>query len=278
MAPSGNQYRQILQDTLETRCQKNPRYSLRSFARDLGISAPRLSRVLNGHHGLSGDAAIGIAQRLGLSSKEQELFVALVEGEHARISSVRDSAQKRAQELSSVFNSLSVDSFRVIADWYHLAILELTLVEGFISETAWIADQLNISEIEIKGAIERLLRLDLLEFRAGRLRATGSNFVNPEGLPSDAVRKFHSQILDRAKQSLDFQSVDEREFSNLTISIEESDLPRVKKMIREFTRKVNGTLSASSRKTQVYNLSIQFFGLQRKPETTSLKSNRRAKK
>lgn len=261
-------YRQILRDALEDRCQKNPRYSLRSFARDLDISAPRLSRVLNGHHGLSGNAAREIAKRLNLSPSERELFGVLVESEHARASLARDSARTRANELSATFQSLGLDSFRVISDWYHFAILELTLVGGFQSNPAWIADQLGITQIEAKGAIERLLKLDLLLEVNGKWRATGSNFANPEGLPSDAIRKFHRQVLERAGQALEFQGADERESSNLIIAIDEGALPKARKMIREFTRKFDAELSRTQRKTRVYNMAIQFFGLQRRPETS----------
>jgi uncharacterized protein (TIGR02147 family) len=189
-----------------------------------------------------------------------------VESEHARASVARDSARTRANELSTTFQSLGLDSFPVISDWYHFAILELTLVEGFQSNPAWIADQLGITQIEAKAAVERLLKLDLLLETNGKWRATGSNFANPEGLPSDAIRKFHRQVLERAGQALEFQSAAERESSNLIIAIDESVLPKARKMIRDFTRKFDAELSRTQRKTQVYNMTVQFFSLQRRPE------------
>jgi uncharacterized protein (TIGR02147 family) len=269
MTTTTKDYRKILRNELEDRCQKNPRYSLRSFARDLGVSAPRLSRILNGRHGLSGEAAREIARRLNLSPSEQELFGTLVESEHARTSIVRNAARVRASELNTAFQALGLDSFRVISDWYHLAILELTLVEGFQSDPAWIADQLGITQIEARSAVDRLLKFDLLKKTGGALRATGSNFANPEGLPNDAIRKFHRQILARADQALNFQGAEERESSNLTIAIDESTLPKARKLIREFTRKFDRELSQASKKTRVYNLTVQFFGLQRKQEIVS---------
>lgn len=251
-----------MQEVLETRCQRNPRYSLRAFARDLGISAPRLSRVLNGLHGLSVAAAQEIASRLGLSKAEQALFCALVESEHARAPVRREAARKRASELETDFESVGVDSFRAISDWYHLAILELTLVEGFEDSATWIARELGITTIEARGAIDRLIRLELLERNAGKLRATGSHFVNPDGVPSDAVRKFHSQVIARALQSVDLQTAAERELSSLTLAIDESDLPQARGLIREFTRRFGALVGKGTRKTRVYNLSVQFFGLQ----------------
>lgn len=265
MKPVELNYRTQLRETLEERCQKNPRYSLRAFARDLNISAPRLSRILNRRHGLSVDAARTIAARLDLSRPEQELFCALVESEHGRASISRATAKKRASELAATFKSMSIDSFRFISDWYHLAILELTLVEGFKSQPAWIAQQIGITQGEASAAVERLLRMNLLENDQGTLRATGDHFINPLGTPSDAVRKFHAQILSRAQQALEFQTVEEREFSNLIVALDDESLPRVRELIREFTYRINKEVSNCKPKTRIYNLSIQFFGLQERP-------------
>jgi hypothetical protein len=65
-------YRDLLKRELESRCGRNPRYSLRAFAKDLGLSAPRLSHVLNGRFGLSRAAAEAIADKLGLVGVEAE--------------------------------------------------------------------------------------------------------------------------------------------------------------------------------------------------------------
>ncbi|MGE0617107.1 MAG: hypothetical protein AB7P04_15865 [Bacteriovoracia bacterium] len=46
-------YRELLKAALAQRIQKNPAYSLRAFARDLGISPGHLCEVLSGKHRLS---------------------------------------------------------------------------------------------------------------------------------------------------------------------------------------------------------------------------------
>ena len=59
---------------LESRCQRNPKYSLRAFARDLAISAPRLSRVLSGTEGISRSAATSL-EAPGFVKEETTTFV-----------------------------------------------------------------------------------------------------------------------------------------------------------------------------------------------------------
>ncbi len=57
--------RSFLRLEFERRLKRNPRYSLRAFARQIGLQPARLSYVLSGKHGLSRDAAALIASRLG---------------------------------------------------------------------------------------------------------------------------------------------------------------------------------------------------------------------
>ena len=59
--------REILSDALNERISINPGYSLRAFARDLGISPQLLSNVINGKRGMSADLATRIAGKINLS-------------------------------------------------------------------------------------------------------------------------------------------------------------------------------------------------------------------
>lgn len=247
------------------RCQKNARYSLRAFARDLGLSASRLSHILSGRYGLSGKAAEGIAKRLGLNASEQEHFCTLVESRHARSKSLRIAASTKL-ESSQYYQSVGVDSFKLISDWYHLAILELTLTSGFDHSVGGVAKSLGISIHEAESAIARLKRLGMLEEKRKKLVPTGNYFTNPSGVPSDAVRKFHHQMLAKAQDSLVLHSTDERDFSNITVAIDESDLPRAREIIKKIRTELDQELSAGKKKTRVYNLSIQFFPLQQAAE------------
>lgn len=72
-------YRVWLKAEFAERCQRNPGYSLRSFARDLKILPSRLGDILHGHQGMSVTVAKALASRLAWSESEREHFAALVE-------------------------------------------------------------------------------------------------------------------------------------------------------------------------------------------------------
>lgn len=260
---TNNDYVDILKDHLSDRCKRNKGYSLRAYARDLGISPQRLSHILNGRHGLSPKSAALIANSLGLNESETAYFCALVEKKHARSKSVKDEANKKLNEMKSFYKDLSIDHFKIVADWYHFAIMELSLTESFSTNPKWIAKTLAITEIEAKMAIERLLRLELMEInKKGVLKITGNFFADPKGTPSSALRQFHKQLMQKAHDAITIQPVETRDYSSTVIAINEDDLPLAKLELKNFREKFDKKLSSNNKKTKVYCLGMQFFCLQ----------------
>ena len=121
-------YRLILQEHFEARKQRNPAYSLRAYARDLGWSVSRLSETFAGKAGLSEAKADTVAKRLALPANERDLFKAMVAAQHAKSPRVREQATAKVRQIrkQTGLTRVSVEAFQVIRDWYHLAILELT--------------------------------------------------------------------------------------------------------------------------------------------------------
>ena len=68
-------YRFILATELTRRQSRNPSYSLRSFAKALGISATALSEALNGKRCLRRDSAQKIADRLAIPPEDRPKFI-----------------------------------------------------------------------------------------------------------------------------------------------------------------------------------------------------------
>jgi len=265
-------YRNYLARVFEERCQRNPRYSLRSFARDLEFSPPRLSGVLNGKFGLSRAAAEKIAKILPMNADERAWFCDSVEAEHARSPALRARALDRLESAKSSFQNLGADQFRVISDWYHFAILELTQIETYRrGDAAAMAKRLRITPHEVEQAIGRLLEFDLLvEDAAGKLGITGSFFANAEGTPSDAIRSHQIQLLRRAEQAVHDQTVEEREIRSLTVALSPSQLVEFKRLIADFQKKVQARADVDpGPKTEVYALAIQLFRLTEKKTDVS---------
>ena len=259
-----NNYRFILLHELEKRALKNPRYSMRAFARDIGISAPRLSDILKQRYGLSKSAALSIAGKLGFNQKETTYFCDLVESQHGRSDAIRKKALERAQSNIKNYSQLSIDQFQVIADWYHYGILELSKTRDFQSNEEWISKRLEITPVLAHAAIERLIRLKLLgRSDKGILTAINQYVAGPDGIPSEAVRAFHTQIMEKAKNSIQKQSVQERDLSSLVLAFDPKKLDEARAMIKDFRRKFAATFGTTGECENVYCISVQFFNLEK---------------
>lgn len=244
------------------RVSRNHKYSLRAFARDLGIAPSRIVEILQYKRGLSRTGASRIGRALGLKEKEIEIFLNQVDSVHGRSAMIRSRAVKALTEMGSQTHTvLRGDLFKLIADWYHYAILELTAVEDFQSDSSWIAERLDLPKTVVIAAIDRLQRLGLLFEIKGRLQPSEEMTYSTSDIPSDGLKKHHEQILDKAKDAIFCQSLEQRDFSSMTMAIRRQDIPRAKAMIRRFRREMSTELEQGHGKNVIYSLAIQFFQL-----------------
>lgn len=246
---------EILRKVLVERIQRNPAYSLRAFARDLGVSHTYLSLVINGRKRLSAKRAYLFAQSLALPS---DAFMGFF---HDAMNEAK--AQKKAKkDLVRESVQLEVDRFRTVSQWYHVAILDLTNVKGFKSDPQWIAEKLGISATECKSAIERLERLGLLKKINGKMKKTDAVLVIPTSYSTSAVKSFHEQMIHRALGALSADSFDSRDITGTTMAIDPALLPLAKKKIQKFRREMLRLLSVGD-KASLYQLNVQLFSLTR---------------
>jgi len=272
MHSGGKTYRDLLKREFAARCARNPHYSLRAFARDLKFLPSRLSDVLNGRQGLSELSARHIAGGLSLSENERTWFSASVESHHARSRVRRRIAETSLEKMEDGgrYKRLREDIFAVVADWYHFAILELTAVKGFRQDPRWIGRRLGIGTSVAELALERLEAVGLLKREGDMFVPTSSFVASPDEIPSEAVKRHHQQILEKAATALALQPVAEREFSANTLAIDPADLPAIKEDLKNFRRRLERKYKKSPNRTRVYCLAQQFFSLT--PETLEEKN------
>ena len=256
-------YRDVLKEALSQRCASNPLYSLRAFARDLKISPSQLSLILGGKKGLSAVRAKAAAKALGFDERESQYFCTLVDSAHARSKAAKIAAKSRLVQLTVPQDGmqLQLDAFRAVSDWYHFAILQLMKLTAWREDPKWIAAQLQINATEAERSLERLERLELIEKKNGRYAVCEDSVFAPDGIPSDAVKKFHKQILEKATTALIHQDLDRRYFNTTLLPVDSADLPRARKRIKDFHQKFTNEFSRKQKLNRVYCLAVQLFDL-----------------
>jgi uncharacterized protein (TIGR02147 family) len=245
------------------RHSKNQSYSLRAFARLIGMPSGRLSQFFSGKRQLTLNTGTKISEALGFSTEERRKFLALIESQRAlakRIDDQTDQKFSRIKDRESI--ELSVAEELVVCDPIHFAIIALMETTDFRSERQWIAQRLGRTSIEIRDAITNLVAVKLVhESASGKLslvKVKNGVVRTRSDVSSKALQNAHKKIMKEASSTLKEVNILMRDMSSMTIAIDVKNIQKAKLLIRDFRRKLAVMLEEGDQ-TEVYRLAIQLF-------------------
>jgi uncharacterized protein (TIGR02147 family) len=252
-----------IKEDLSKRQKANPRYSLRAYARHLGLHSATLSMVLKGQRSLPAKNITQVAQKLALAPKDQSLFFESFYKIKSKLDDIKVDLESDKRFL------LDESYYKVIAEWEHYALLTLFDLSEFNPTIDQISERLTISTTRAEVVLNNLISSGLVKTDgAGKLVATHEQVRTTSDIKSSALRQSHLESLELAKKKLEDIEVALRDFSSTTVAIDLEKLPEAKTIIREFRQKMTALLRDGENKSEVYQLAIQFYPL------TNLKSKK----
>lgn len=235
--------KEILNYTHKKRQAVNVRYSRNAFARDLGVSPTALSQYLSGKRSLS-----------PINLRRIEKSLCFPAGYINQIKTNVDHAGTAVQ--------INLDTFSLVAEWQHFAILNLVEIEN-IKSTLEISHRLGISQEQAHSAIDRLLKLGFLKKNKGVFQRTHFSLDAGTDIPSEALRKHNREKMELAIESLEKTAMEDRDVSSLTLTFDLKKMSQIKNEIKRFKKRI-GSLCRPDQASEVYSLNIQFFPLSKK--------------
>jgi len=260
---------EFLLAALKEKQRTNPRFSLRAWSDQIGFSSPAtLSLILNKKRKLKPQQAVKIRKALQLDPDASRYFDLLVQYEGTRSIEEKEFYESILNTLrpEKKFSPFDLDQFRLISDWYHIALLEMVKLADFQEDPKWICKRLtfSISPTQIREAIERLMRLGFLKRLKGRLVRTRTNIETPTDIPSEGLRHFHAQMIQHALVALKTQPIHERDITAHTMVVSKAKLKQAKQIIRQFRKKLANFFESAKNGDEIYQLNIQLFKLTNK--------------
>lgn len=240
---------QILRDEFTLRCNSNPRYSIRSFARFLDVSHSSISLFMAGKRSFSKETAKKIATKLNLSPVETQILMK------------KNDPFLSSQASSNEEVDIDLETFSMISDWVHFAILSLLEIKDSKFDSTWLAKRLNIEKAQAQVAMERLIKLNLVKEVRGRTKQTGSPIRLDNKVSTKATKNFQKQLLEKSLHSLETDPLDVRNHSSITMAIDPKSIPHAVERIKDFRRELFKELESFGTPSEVYNLSVQLFPL-----------------
>lgn len=262
-------YRSFLKAHLDQALKEKPGYSLRAFAQELGLTHAAFSQVFKGVRNFSEERALEIAEKLGLKGDEKEYFHSLVLSEVSRLPQERIDHSQRVSQLKNKVKAqlLPADSFRVIADWYHIPILMMGDLSDQEPGPEWVARRLGISLEHASKALDRLERLDLIEVKPDGMWKQKANrlVLNTTQIPRDDLINQFEVFSKMAITAMREQDTSERISLTSTIAFPSKNISKALEVTEEYFRKIEALSSEFSedQADEVYHLSTHFFRMTR---------------
>lgn len=242
-------YQSFLSEQLDLRKKKNPRFSLRAFAKIIEMSPGQLSKLIHGKLEMSPAQATKIIEKLRPDEKDANH---LLQDIHPLL------GLKVVEPIITKSSLLAEDEFKLISDVSHFALLSLIRLKENSSNPLWISEKLGISNEAASGALKRLMRLGLVWRKNDRLERSSTPITTSKDIPSTAIKAYHKQNLNLAIEKIESTAVEDREYSAITMAIDPRKIKKAKKMIIEFTEKLSAELE-SNNPSEVYTLAVQLF-------------------
>jgi uncharacterized protein (TIGR02147 family) len=265
-------YKDFLLREFRLRKRRNIAYSMKAFARDLGLQGSKLSEILAGKKGLSVDRARRVAGALRLSSRETDLFVTMVMAAHSRSLADREKSRAKLQKQTVLRGAvIDAERFQAIADWHHFAILEILGMKGSGRDVKSLAERLGLTQDRIKESLTRLEAMGLVENDENSWRNREAVIETSDDISSTAIREHHHQMLEKGQSALNLD-VELREFQSLMTGFDLSDVPEAKQYLRNVITEFTNRFGARNSGQNLYALCVQFFPLDKNKKVTRGKS------
>lgn len=238
-----------LNQTYEDRKQKNSRYSLRSFARDLNISSGRLVTILNKRE-LPGKITL------------EKIFKHLDTPDSIKEDISKDlhraKLNPKTQSYEKVLEPVQLEQ---MGKWQTWAVYTLMQREDFDGTSEWISEKSLIDHELVVQCLTNLNKIELIQKIDGLYSRKIKNVTSGTGFPSKVLREVHKQFIQRGLMAIDNVDLKMRDITGVTVCIDPEKIDQARLLISEFRSKMVTLVSSESSNSELYQLSVQFFPL-----------------
>ncbi|MBI3541777.1 MAG: TIGR02147 family protein [Deltaproteobacteria bacterium] len=249
-----------------------PGWSYGSWARTLGLkNTSSITKILQGTRNPGKQITEQLIHYFRLEHDDADYFRDLIElgkRRHDPRLSVLLMERMSKSHPNGAVRIFDDKSFSVISNWYHLALRELARTGSFLEDADWISKKMRfkVSPREAQQALETLQTLGLLKRDPqGKLVVAENSINTTNDVAGEAIKRYHEQMLDNAKESVRTVGVESRELQAASLVMRKADLPRAKEMIREFRKKFARAFEVEGA-DDVYQIQVQLFPLTKEGE------------
>lgn len=256
-------YRQYLKTLLKEKTDANPLFSMRAFAKFLGISHVALSNVLAGKRNFSSELALKVSKKLKFEEQEKRRLLLLVQLESTKDPEIRQELERQIQVTRpAVMSEIEQENYNKISKWYHFPVSAMTELENFSAKEA--STRLGITLAEAQGAIDDLLATGVLSLDAnGQYKQEKRYLVTSKNSLDDVIEKYKI-MADKAHLAFKQQPRTMRFGNTETFSFSQKNIEKARALTEEYLAQMNalaGDGNPVTPPTDIYHLMVYFYNL-----------------
>ena len=240
--------------------------TLREFANSIGYSSPSsLSMISSGERLPSKTLLEALLKYWKVPHQEKEIVKLKVEIEK-KIKNNQDHLEL-IEDLAKIqkkfgYTEIPLEQFKMVSQWYMLVLRSLLgtpIINKDPNEISVILRR-KVSPAKIKTGIDILTKLGFIKKNpeTGALEQSQTNIESTHNIPSEAIKNHHTQMIHRALESIEEQTVNERTLNSLTLNFEIGRYKEAQEKILEFVKTFNADFGQNNSE-HIYQLNLQFF-------------------
>jgi uncharacterized protein (TIGR02147 family) len=256
--------RDFLREQFDYRRQVEPSFSVRKWAKDMGLKGPKLlAGLLSGSKRFRPRYTEFLKKGLCLDAMEELYFETMIlrkNSKDAEETSVLDRLLQNLSPGEEIQTRVSNDE-NVFSDWTAMALLSALEISELRSEKDLLkAFSEKLSSDKFYTLIKMLKEKGLLSEDNDGLKPNQQRLLSSTDQLNLGSHHYYEEVLDLAKCAISTNLV-QREFQFFSVTISSEDIPAYKDMIRSLRTKMESRGLHSTRPDSVYQMSIQFFPL-----------------
>ena len=265
-------YREYMRDFYAEH-KKNSYFTWRKFASLAGFASPAyLKLVSDGKTSLSKPGIAKAARAMGLEGFDYTYFTLLVKFGNAKNDSEKESALQELEREARInkIRIVDADAFRYYENPAYPIIRELAplMPNASFGEIASKVKH-EITAAQVRDILQFLVKADLLKKNGdGAYEQTQKAVKGSKETIPLVIRTMNRKMSELAVQSIAKDSVEERNFSGITMGINKSVYERITKEIDVFRKKIIDIANECRDIDQVYQMNLQVFPLTDKAITS----------
>jgi len=271
-------YRSFMNDYYQWK-KRTSAFSWRDFTKKGGFTSPNYMKlVCEGKSGLSKNGIERAADAMDLVGAEREYFRQLVKFGQAKSDADKKAAYTEMKEIASAHKVrvLEGESVSFYESWKYPVLRELApMMPGAKPLEVAKACGGTFSAEEVRNALAFLTRAKFLKKTADDVyeQVDRSLQMSVAAMPV-LVREMHKEMADFAKEAIEKYPIDERNFTGITMGIDDEDYAEILKELENCRKRIISIATAKKGGNRVYRLNMQMFPLTEKIQNneTSLKN------